>query len=113
MCNLLIAEDEKYLREKVTKNVDWEGHGYTVFVASDGEEALEMIRSQPIDILVTDIRMPGMDGLELTAEAKAINPDLKIIVISGHAEFELAQASIRLGVEDYLLNPFAPSVYWR
>ena len=106
MCNLLIAEDEKYLREKVTKNVDWEGHGYTVFVASDGEEALEMIRSQPIDILVTDIRMPGMDGLELTAEAKAINPDLKIIVISGHAEFELAQASIRLGVEDYLLKPF-------
>ncbi|MCK9525245.1 MAG: response regulator [Limnochordia bacterium] len=106
MWNLLIAEDEKYLREKVTKNVDWEGHGYTVYVASDGEEALEIIRTQPIDILVTDIRMPGMDGLELTGEAKAINEDLKIIVISGHAEFELAQASIRLGVEDYLLKPF-------
>ena len=106
MCNLLIAEDEKYLREKVTKNVDWEGRGYKVFVASDGEEALEVIRSESIDILVTDIRMPGMDGLELTGEAKAINPDLKIIVISGHAEFELAQASIRLGVEDYLLKPF-------
>ena len=44
MCNLLIAEDEKYLREKVTKNVDWEGRGYRVFVASDGEEALEIIR---------------------------------------------------------------------
>lgn len=106
MCNLLIAEDEKYLREKVTKNVDWEGRGYRVFVASDGEEALEIIRTRPIDILVTDIRMPGMDGLELTGEAKAINPELKIIVISGHAEFELAQASIRLGVEDYLLKPF-------
>src|SRR5690554_4029209 len=87
MCNLLIAEDEKYLREKVTKNVDWEGRGYRVFVASDGEEALEIIRTRPIDILVTDIRMPGMDGLELTGEAKAINPELKIIVISGHAEF--------------------------
>lgn len=106
MCNLLIAEDEKYLREKVTSNVDWEGHGYTVYVASDGEEALEIIRKEPIHILVTDIRMPGMDGLELTEEAKAINEDLKIIVISGHAEFELAQASIRLGVEDYLLKPF-------
>ncbi len=106
MYNLLIAEDEKYLREKVTKNVDWEAYGYKVFVASDGEEALEVIRTQPIHILVTDIRMPGMDGLELTGEAKAINEDLKIIVISGHAEFELAQASIRLGVEDYLLKPF-------
>lgn len=106
MCNLLIAEDEKFLREKVSKNVDWKGRGYQVFVASDGEEALEIIRTQPIDILVTDIRMPGMDGLELTGEAKAINEDLKIIVISGHAEFELAQASIRLGVEDYLLKPF-------
>jgi two-component system response regulator YesN len=106
MCNLLIAEDEKYLREKVTKNVDWEGRGYKVFVASDGEEALEIIRTHPIHILVTDIRMPGMDGLELTSEAKAINEELKVIVISGHAEFELAQASIRLGVEDYLLKPF-------
>ncbi|HKM43526.1 MAG TPA: response regulator [Limnochordia bacterium] len=106
MCNLLIAEDEKFLREKVSQNVDWEGHGYKVFLASDGEEALEIIRTERIDILVTDIRMPGMDGLELTGEAKAINEDLKIIVISGHAEFELAQASIRLGVEDYLLKPF-------
>ncbi len=106
MCNLLIAEDEKYLREKVTRNVDWEKHGYKIHVASDGEEALEIIRTEPIDILVTDIRMPGMDGLELTGEAKAINEDLKIIIISGHAEFELAQTSIRLGVEDYLLKPF-------
>lgn len=106
MCNLLIAEDEKFLRDKVSKNVDWEGRGYKTFVASDGEEALEIIKREQIDILVTDIRMPGMDGLELTSEAKALNEDLKIIVISGHAEFELAQASIRLGVEDYLLKPF-------
>ncbi len=106
MYNLLIAEDEKYLREKVTKNVDWPGYGYKVFVASDGEEALEIIRAESIHILVTDIRMPGMDGLELAETAKALNGGLKVIVISGHAEFELAQASIRLGVEDYLLKPF-------
>lgn len=103
---LLIAEDEKYLREKVTKNVDWASHGYEVFVASDGEEALEIVRNEQIDILVTDIRMPGMDGIELTERAKTLNEELKVIVISGHAEFELAQASIRLGVEDYLLKPF-------
>ena len=103
---LLIAEDEKYLREKVTKNIDWASHGYTVFVASNGEQALEILQSQNIDILITDIRMPGMDGLELTERAKARNENLKVIVISGHAEFELAQTSIRLGVEDYLLKPF-------
>ncbi|NMB02450.1 MAG: response regulator [Firmicutes bacterium] len=106
MCNLLIAEDEKYLREKVTQNVDWGSHGYQVFVARDGEEALEIIKNEQIHILVTDIRMPGMDGLELTERAKAINEHLKVIIISGHAEFELAQSSIRLGVEDYLLKPF-------
>lgn len=106
MFNLLIAEDEKYLREKVSKNVDWESYGYKVFAASDGEEALEIIEREKIHILVTDIRMPGMDGLELTERAKAINEQIKVIVISGHAEFELAQSSIRLGVEDYLLKPF-------
>lgn len=103
---LLIAEDEKYLREKVTQNIDWAAYGYEVFVASDGEEALEIVRQEQINILVTDIRMPGMDGIELTERVKAINEELKVIVISGHAEFELAQASIRLGVEDYLLKPF-------
>jgi two-component system response regulator YesN len=106
MCNLLIAEDEKYLREKVTKNVDWESYGYKVFAAADGEEALEIIKNEDIHILVTDIRMPGMDGLELTERAKALNEQIKAIIISGHAEFELAQSSIRLGVEDYLLKPF-------
>ena len=103
---LLIAEDEKYLREKVTKNIDWVAYGYEVVVASDGEEALEIMEREQIDLLVTDIRMPGMDGIELTERAKALNEELKVIVISGHAEFELAQASIRLGVEDYLLKPF-------
>ncbi len=106
MCNLLIAEDEKSLRDKVAGNVDWEGLGYRLFVAKDGEEALEIIEREPIDILVTDIRMPGMDGLELTERAKCINDQIKVIIISGHAEFELAQSSIRLGVEDYLLKPF-------
>lgn len=106
MYKILIAEDEKPLGEKMTKNIDWAAHGYAVLLASDGEEALEILRTKPIDILVTDIRMPGMDGLELTERAKSMNENLKVIVISGHAEFELAQTSIRLGVEDYLLKPF-------
>lgn len=106
VCRLLIAEDEKYLREKVTRNIDWGSHDYIMFEASDGEEALAILQTERIDILVTDMRMPRMDGLELIERAKKIKKDLRVIVISGHAEFELAQASIRLGVEDYLLKPF-------
>ena len=62
-------------------------------------------QNEDIHILVTDVRMPGMDGLELT-ESEGLNEQIKAIIISGHAEFELAQSSIRLGVEDYLLKPF-------
>lgn len=104
--NLLIAEDEKYLREKVTKNIEWSAYGYNLFIAADGEEALRIAESEPIHIVVTDIRMPGIDGLKLTERIKAINQDIKVIIISGYAEFELAQSSLRLGVEDYLLKPF-------
>lgn len=105
-CRLLVAEDEKYLREKVTQNVDWESHDFIVYEAADGKEALSIIEREPIDILVTDIRMPRLDGIELTRRAKELRDSIRVIVISGYAEFELAQASIRLGVDDYILKPF-------
>lgn len=106
MYKILIAEDERPLREKMSQNIPWAAKGYEVFQAESGEQALELLRTENIDILITDIRMPGMDGLELTERAKGLQSDLKVIIISGHAEFELAQTSIRLGVEDYLLKPF-------
>lgn len=105
-CTILIAEDEKYVREKVTKNIDWHSHDFLPFEASDGKEALSILETENIDILVTDILMPHMDGIELAKKAKEINEYVRVIVISGHAEFELAQASIRLGVDDYILKPF-------
>ncbi len=103
---LLVVDDEKPIREKLKNNIDWEEEGYHIFAAADGEEALDIIKEQEIDILVTDIQMPKLSGMNLIEKSRKINPELKIIVISGYAEFEYAQKSIRFGVNEYLLKPF-------
>ncbi|KLU39337.1 MAG: hypothetical protein AA931_09685 [Peptococcaceae bacterium 1109] len=105
-CRLLVADDEKYLREKVSSNVDWQKYNCQVFQAKDGYEALTILKEENIDILVTDIRMPGMTGIELIRRAREQNPGLRVIVISEYADFEYARESLRLGVEDYVLKPF-------
>lgn len=73
--------------------------------ASNGLEALELVRTCHPDILITDIRMPGCHGLELIERAKLEQPQLEIVIISGYAHFEYAQSAIRHGVGDYLLKP--------
>ena len=104
--NLLIVEDEKPLRKKMVNNVDWDGNGYCVFEASNGVEALELAETVEIDVLVTDIQMPKMGGVKLVESLKARYPHVRVVVISGYAEFEYAQSFLRLGVYDYLLKPF-------
>ncbi|MFP4660763.1 MAG: response regulator [Halanaerobiales bacterium] len=106
MYNLLIVEDEKPIREKIINNIDWQGNDYRVFHASNGEEAIAILEKNDIDILVTDIKMPKVNGIELVKKARLDRKDIKVIIISGHAEFEYAQESIRLGVDDYILKPF-------
>ncbi len=103
---VLLVEDEKPLRNKMVGNIDWEAAGYFICQASNGKEAFSILEKENIDILVTDIQMPVMDGMELAQKAKELNSNIKVIIISGHAEFEYAQQSIRLGVYDYLLKPF-------
>ena len=103
---LLLVDDEKPIREKLINNTDWEKEGYQVFAASNGEEALNIIKENGIDILVTDIQMPKLSGMNLIEKAKKNSDYLKVVVISGFAEFEYAQKSIRFGVNDYLLKPF-------
>lgn len=99
-------DDEKPIREKLFNNTDWEKEGYQTFAAADGEEALKITKENGIDILVTDIQMPKLSGMNLIEKVKKNSEHLKIIVISGFAEFEYAQKSIRFGVNDYLLKPF-------
>jgi two-component system response regulator YesN len=76
-----------------------------VATAANGEEALECIRQQPVDILLTDIRMPKMDGLALIEQAKQIHPQLKVVLISGYNDFEYTRKALSLQVFDYLLKP--------
>lgn len=80
-------------------------------VASDGEEALHYMQKSPVELLITDIRMPFMDGLALSEKALAINPYLKIIISSGYQDFSYAKTAITLGVEEYLLKPIQPQEF--
>lgn len=106
MLKVFLVEDEIVMREGIKKNIDWEKEGF-IFAgeASDGEIAYPLIKKTLPDILITDIRMPFMDGLELSRLVKKEMPKIKIIILSGYDEFEYAKEAISIGVTDYLLKP--------
>ena len=105
MLKVFLVEDESFIREGLRDNIPWEQYGYSfVGEASDGEMALPLIRKVKPDVLITDIKMPFMDGLELSKVVHAEFPQTKIIIISGYDDFEYARKSIEVGVEQYLLN---------
>ena len=106
MLKVIVADDEIRICRLICMLADWEALGMEVIAtASNGTEALEAISIHRPDILITDIRMPGCSGLELIEKAKALQPDLEIIVISGYAYFDYAQSAIKHGVGEYLLKP--------
>ena len=106
MLRVFFVEDESIIRETLRDTVPWAQCGYSfVGEASDGEMALPLIRNTRPDVLITDIRMPFMDGLELSRQVLDEFPDMKIIIISGYDDFEYAQKAIDIGVERYLLKP--------
>lgn len=101
-----MVEDEIVVREGLRNTIDWEQYGFTyIGDAADGEMALPLIREIKPDILITDIRMPFMDGLALSSLVRKELPDTKIAIISGYDDFSYAQQAIRIGVEQYLLKP--------
>lgn len=104
---VMIVDDEPIIRFGLSSCVNWEHEGLTlVGEAANGEAALGMIRDQAVDILITDIRMPLMDGLELTRQVKDLLPNVKVILISSYSDFEFAREAVKLGVVvDYLLKP--------
>ena len=106
MLKVIIADDEERVCRLVQVLADWDALGMEVAgTASNGLEALELVRRIRPDILITDIRMPGCYGLELIQHAKESLPQLEIVIISGYAHFEYAQGAIKHGVGDYLLKP--------
>ena len=107
MYSVFLVDDEPIVLEGIRSKIDWEQAGFTFAgEATDGEIALSMIHELKPDILITDIKMPFMDGLELSAAIKKTQPWIKIIILSGHDEFDYAKKAISIGVEDYLLKPF-------
>ena len=106
MYKVFLVEDEILTREGIRDNVDWQASGFEFCgEAADGEIALPLLRTTQPDVLITDIKMPFMDGLQLSKIVRERMPWVKIIILSGHDEFEYAQQAINLGVTDYLLKP--------
>ena len=106
MLRVVLADDENKVILLMQKLIDWEALGYEIAgTANDGLRALELVREKQPHLLITDVRMPGCDGIELIQRAKALQPKLHFIVISGYRKFEYAQNALKYGVEDYLLKP--------
>lgn len=105
MSKILIIEDEEAIRRVLTKILKEENSSYDIFEASDGLLAIEFIKNQDFDLILCDIKMPKMDGLELLEATKKIKPDIPIVMISGHGDLETAVETMRHGAYDYISKP--------
>ncbi|MFC5702626.1 response regulator [Cohnella faecalis] len=106
MTTLMIVDDHRHIVEDLATTISWSEHGVTrVLQAYSGPEALERLRRESVDIVVTDIRMPVMSGLELIREIGTSNPQTDCLLLTGHAEFEYARQAVELGAAGYLMKP--------
>jgi two-component system nitrogen regulation response regulator NtrX len=103
MSNILIIDDEKAIRKTLTEILSYEG--YKIEEAGDGEEGLKKFREKSFDVVLCDIKMPKMDGLEFLDKAREGNPDIPVIMISGHGTIETAVEAVKKGAYDYISKP--------
>lgn len=109
--NIVVVDDERVIRQGLKKIIEMSSPEYKVVgEAADGQEACELLGKEPCDLLITDIRMPIMDGLELIKKARESNLILEIVILSGYGEFDYAQEAIRMGVMGYILKPMNPDL---
>ncbi|MDQ0115981.1 response regulator [Paenibacillus harenae] len=108
--NILIVDDEKVIREGIKRTLENHFSDYRIFLASNPEEAVMRLRSDRIDIVLTDILMPGMSGLELMKLTADSYSHMKWVVISAHSEFAYAQEAVQLGAKNYLLKPIGKEI---
>jgi two-component system, response regulator YesN len=102
----VVAEDEERMRDYLARKIaELDPNFKHLKSAEDGEEAVELIERYLPDLLITDIKMPVLDGLGLVERIRATNADIRILIISGYSEFEYARRAIELGVDDYILKP--------
>ena len=100
---ILIADDEQAVRSALERLLEFES--YRVIQAADGPSALDLVRDRPVDLVLLDIKMPGMDGLEVLAQLHQENPQLPVVIISGHGSIQTAVEATRLGAFDFIEKP--------
>ncbi len=101
---ILVVDDEELIRDLLKMVLMDEG--YTVVTAADGEEAIQHLNSSPFDLVITDLVMPKVNGVEVLRAAKGIDPDYPVMVITGYPSVETVTKLVRLGAGDYLTKPF-------
>jgi len=105
MARILIIEDESAIRRVLKKILSEENEAYQVFEAEDGLEGIESVKKEDYDLIISDIKMPKMDGVEVLEAVRKIKPEIPMIMISGHGELETAVQTMRLGAFDYISKP--------
>ena len=103
MASILIIDDEKAIRKTLTEILSYEG--YKIDEASDGEEGLKRFSEKAYDIVLCDIKMPKLDGIEFLERSREINPDVPVIMISGHGNIDTAVEAVKKGAFDYISKP--------
>lgn len=109
MGSILIVDDEKDIVQLMSETLNqW---GYHTITARDGQEALEKFRQKPVDVVVTDLKLPGMDGVKLLEEIKQIDEETEVIVITGYPAVNSAVEAMKRGAHDYLIKPIDMSEF--
>ena len=104
MSNLLIVDDEQSYRQLL--NLVFEGDGYSIRTAMNGREAVELLQEEPADVIITDVRMPDMDGIELLRAVREFLPDIGVILMTAFATVDTAREAFKLGADDFIQKPF-------
>ena len=105
MPKILIVEDEAAIRRVLSKILKEENPSYEIFEAEDGKKGYNMVIDQEYDLIFSDIKMPGMDGMELLGAIRELRQEITVVMISGHGDLELAVNAMRLGAFDYISKP--------
>ena len=106
MYKVMLVDDEKLILQGVLNIIEWDKLGMeVVHMVENGKQAIDKYKENPVDIIITDIKMPIVTGLELIKAIKEINKKVKFIVLSGYDDFSYAKAAVKYGVENYILKP--------
>lgn len=106
MYRVVLVEDEAAVRQGIVQKIEWESHGFVLAGAcEDGRQALDVLEEQPVDVVITDINMPVMDGLALAEQIQRRWPETIVVILTGFGDFEYAQKAIRYRVHEYILKP--------